>query len=333
MTLEDYRECVRKIIDEVGLHYGLFSDLQGLNNEEEFLETFEFYKETLENNKGYGIEPSHLFFVNSDTINARATLTPNGHFLIGINRGTIDWLISKFKLNDTLITGTDIFLFDKLAPYMNTSINNLMYQAGCHFTFYHELAHLIQNSDYLELSMEENPSNLENFDIDRHLLEIDADTFSALCIGTHIIQYSEKMFGENASKPLLEAMQVLFSIPMILYILSFEGNSHDLYFREKTHPHPAIRLTNFIMVLTHYINGVLEGKDKGFTTNQGDIFLNAMAIAEELQDVFFDNPIVSIYRENVTVNRPQVIQYLGELVELNNCSTSTAQYKWNIHNS
>lgn len=333
MTIENYRDKVRTIIEKVGLLPNFFSDIEGLENEQEFLKTFNFYIEILEANKDYGVEPFHLFFVNSDTINARATLTQNGHYLIGINKGTIDWLINKFKTNYTLISESNVFLFDKLTPYLNTSINDLMYQAGCHFTFYHELAHLIQKSEYLELSMEENPLTIESFDINRHLLEIDADTFSALCIGSHIIQFSKKIFGENISKPLLEAMLVLFSIPIILYILSFDGNSHNLYYREKTHPHPAIRLTNFIIVLTHYINGVLEVKDEGFTTNQGDIFINAMAIAEELQNTFFDTPTVTSYRENVTTNKSQVIKYLSYLVKLNNNLPSSAQHKWNIRNS
>ncbi|MFY0602600.1 MAG: hypothetical protein JXQ93_01525 [Flavobacteriaceae bacterium] len=333
MTIENYRDNIREIINEVGLHPFLFSDIEGIENQLDFLDSFKFYKETLEINKDYGIEPSHLFFINSDTINARATLTSNGHYLIGINRGTINWLIEKFKLNNKLIDESEILLFEKLQPYLDTSINKLMYQAGCHFTFYHELAHLIQKSPFLELSMEENPAITDCFDIYRHQLEIDADTFSALCIGTHIMQYSEKIFGENISKPLFEAMQVLFSVPIILYLLSFEGNSEDLYYRENTHPHPAIRLTNFLMVLNHYCNNMLEGKDRGFTTNQGDIFLSAMSIAEKLQDIFFENKVISIYRENITVNRPQVIEYLGELVELNSALDSLSQHKWNLRNS
>ncbi|CAA0163287.1 conserved hypothetical protein [Tenacibaculum maritimum] len=333
MTIEEYREKVREIIEKTDLLPGFFSDIEGLDNEEDFLDAFKFYTETLELNKDYGIEPAHLFFINSDKINGRATLTSNGHFLIGINRGTIDWLVNKFKLNDTLISDSGVNLFNILSTYMDTSINKLMYQAGCHFTFYHELAHLIQKSNYLELSMEENPKAVENFNMDRHLLEIDADTFSALCIGTHIIQYSENIFGENISRPIMEAIQVLFIIPIILYILSFEGNKQKLYFREKTHPHPAIRITNFIIVLTHYINGALEGKNRGFTTNQGRIFIYAMEIAEELQDSFFDTSVITSYRENVTANRPQVIKYIGDLVESNAILTTTAQYKWNIRNT
>ncbi len=241
-------------------------------------------------------------------------------------------MIDNFKSNKTLVSDNNIFLFDNLAPYLDTPINNLMYQAGCHYTFYHEMAHLIQKSDYLGLNMEENPQPIEFFDFNRHLLEIDADTFSALCLGTHIMQYSEKVFGENTSKVLVEALIILFSIPIILYLLSFEGNSKELYYRKSTHPHPAIRLTNFLMVLTHYCNGFLEGKDSGFTVSQGDMFLSAMGIAKKLQQTFFCGELVADYRKEITGNRPEVMEYLSVLVEANGKLTTTATHKWNLKN-
>lgn len=332
MTLQDYRTHIADIINTVGLHHQMFSDLEGLDNESEFINVFKFYKETLELNSDYGITPAFLFFVNSDAINGRALRSPNNEYLLGINRGTINWLIDNFKANHTLISDNNIALFNILATYLDTPINNLMYQAGCHFTFYHEMAHLIQQSDYLELTMEEDPQPIAEFDFDRHLLEIDADTYSALCLGTHIMQYSEKVFGVNASKVLVEALIILFSIPIILYLLSFEGNSLQLYYRESTHPHPAIRLTNFLMVLTHYCNGVLEGKDSGFTVSQGDMFLSAMGIAQKLQHPFFGREVVAEYREEITGNRLEVMEYLSVLVETNRELTNTATYKWNLKN-
>lgn len=332
MTLENYREYIAEIINTVGLHRNLFSDLEGLDNELEFLNVFKFYRDTLKLNCDYGIEPAFLFFINSDTLNAKATRSPNDEFLLGINRGTINWLIDNFKSNHRLITDNNILLFNNLTPYLDTPINNLMYQAGCHFTFYHEMAHLIQKSDYLNLSMEENPQPVEIFDLNRHLLEIDADTYSALCLGTHIMQYSEKIFGKNPSKLVVESLIILFSIPIILYLLSFSGNSLELYYRESTHPHPAIRLTNFIMVLTHYCNNVLDGKNSGFTANQGDMFISAMEIAEKLQKPFFGNETVTIYRKEITESRLGVIEYLSVLVEGNKNLTTTATHKWNLKN-
>ncbi len=330
MTLQKYRTHVAEIINKVGLHHQFFSDLEGLRNKSEFLNVFEFYKKTLDLNSDYGIVPSFFFFVNSDTINGRAVRSPNNEYLIGINRGTINWLIDNFKSNHNLVTDYNITLFNILSPHFDTSINNLMYQAGCHFTFYHEMAHLIQQSEYLELTMEENPQPIQDFDFNRHLLEVDADTYSALCLGTHIMQYSEKIFGLNVSKILVEALVIVFSIPIILYLLSFEGNRVEIYYRESTHPHPAIRLTNFLMVLTHYCNGVLDGKDSGFTVDQGDIFLKAMRIAEQLEQPFFGGETVAAYRMGVTDNRPAVMEYLTELIEANNELTTTATYKWNI---
>lgn len=333
MTLVEYRASIAQIIETVGMRSESFSDLEGLENELEFLKVFEFYLETLELHQDYGIAPSFLFFANSDTINARAARSPNNEYLLGINRGTINWLIENFFSNNTLVTDNEIFLFDDISPYLDVPINDLMYQTGCHFTFYHEMAHLIQKSDYLELCLEENPEPVEVYDLDRHLLEIDADTFSALCLGTHIMQYSNKIFGDNISKLLVEAIIILISVPIILYLLSFKGNSIKLYYKESTHPHPAIRLTNFLIVLSHHCNGFLNGKNSGFTVNQGDILISALDIAEKLQLPFFGSNVVSEFREVIIENRPEVINYLGELVEANSALTNTATHKWNLRNS
>ena len=333
MTLEDYQANIKSITDSTDLLDNEFFDFEFSPNRDEYLNTFKFYTETLQHNNYYGVDPSYIFFRNAMDLNARAKRTSNNIFLIGINMGTVNWLIDNFKLNETLISDSNIKLFDKLGPFTDTPINNLMFQAGLHFTFYHEFAHLVQNSKYLDSSLEENPSPTISFDIDRHLLEIDADTFSALCLGTHVMQYSEKLFGDKLNQTLIEAMMILFSIPIIFYLLSFSGNKHDLYFKEYTHPHPAIRLTNFLMVFIKYCNDSLNVKDTGFAANQGDVFLTVMSIAEELQLKFFEENTVTRYKDFVTKARPLVIKYLGELVTINESSKSTSVYQWNKHRS
>ena len=300
---------------------------------DDYLETFSFYQDALVHNKDFGIEPAFLFFNNHLSRNAAATKTLSGVFLVSINMGTIDWLVQRLKNNTALIEETDINLFRILSPVLDKPINELFYQSCCHFTFYHEMGHLVQNSNLLIDSIEENPTHNSVFNLDRHLLEIDADTFSALCLGTHIVQYCERIFGENFTKENLEGLVVLFSISIFMYILSFSGNTQNFYTQESSHPHPAIRLTNFMFVLTQYCNDSLNGRANGFTINQGNMFRFAMEIAEELQDFFFETPVVSNYKQTMIDNRGAAIEYMGDLVETNNHSQTTAAYKWNVRNS
>jgi hypothetical protein len=333
MNIENYNQHIIKLIRETRLPKELIFNPEFSPNCDEYLDAFLFYQEALIQHNDFGIEPAYLFFKNDFSLNAAATRTVDGKYLVSINMGTIDWLINKLKNNSSLVEKTNINLFRILAPYLDIPIPRLLYQACCHFTFYHEMGHLVQNSDLLLNTLRENPNDNAVYSFNKHLLEIDADTFSALCIGTHIFQYCERLFSEHFSLEQFEGLVVLFSIPVFLYLLSFPGNSREFYLRESTHPHPAIRITNFLMVLTHYCNNSLDARDSDFTVNQGDMFIYAMEIAEELQDFFFEAPLVTNYRQTMIDNRIDAVSYLSEIVETNNNSETTATSKWNLRHA
>ncbi|CAL2093320.1 conserved protein of unknown function [Tenacibaculum sp. 190524A02b] len=333
MTIQNYTEHINQLVQEIGVSEAEIFNPEFSPNLEEYLNIFSFYQEALLHNNDFGIEPAYLFFKNDFSLNAAATKTLNDVYLVSINMGTINWLIDRLKTNSALVEETDINLFRILSPYLDIPINRLLYQACCHFTFYHEMGHLIQNSDLLLDTLRENPNGNVNYDFNRHLLEIDADTFSALCLGTHIFQYCDRLFGENFSQEQLEGLVVLFSISIFLYLISFPGNSCEFYLRESTHPHPALRITNLLMVLTHYCNNSLDSRNSGFTINQGNMFIYAMEIAEELQDFFFEAPLVSNYRQTMIDNRIEAITYLSEIVDANNELEITATSKWNIRHA
>ncbi|MBK8404767.1 MAG: hypothetical protein IPL25_11960 [Saprospiraceae bacterium] len=59
---------------------------------------------------------------------------------------------------------------------------------------------MIQKSDGLNLSLNEDLDRNISFDFQRHVLEFDADLFSAMNLGAHIYQYFEN--GINV-KPLM----------------------------------------------------------------------------------------------------------------------------------
>ena len=333
MTLEEYQDHLAEMIKEANIPESTIFNPEFSPNATDYLDTFGFYIETLNLNRDYGIEPAYLFFKNEYSLNAAATKTETNNYIVAINMGTIDWLLNKFKNNPQIVNDTNINLFRIFQPYLDNPINVLMYQTCCHFTFYHEMAHLIQNSNYLKSTLYENPESTGCFNFERHLLEIDADTFSALCLGTHIIQYCEKQFGQNFSKQNLEGLIVLFTVPIFLYFLSFSGNKNQLYLKETTHPHPNIRVTNFILVLTHYCNGVLNSKNRGFTADQGNLIIFSLEIAEKLQEFFFQDDVVTRYRKTMAENKVAIIEYLGELVETNHKLEETATNKWNLRHA
>ncbi|GAA3773325.1 hypothetical protein [Flavobacterium ginsengiterrae] len=98
--------------------------------------------------------------------------------------------------------------------------NVLLYQVAQHFTFYHELAHLIQKSDLLYNFLYERPQQQEHFSIVNYKLELDADE---LATATHIHQYIFKIFGENIDNQKVESITELFCFGILLYMLSFDA--------------------------------------------------------------------------------------------------------------
>jgi hypothetical protein len=150
----------------------------------EFQKVFSFYKVTLSENSFYGITPCFLFFRNDTSINAHAAKAAD-KYLVAINSGTITQLSDLFK---TLDTNKTLNLISLDISKLGTSLNAVMLQFCYHFTFYHEMAHLIQKSEYLEGGLNEIPIKKEPYDERRHLLELDADAFSAISLSEHIIQ-------------------------------------------------------------------------------------------------------------------------------------------------
>ena len=330
MNIEAYRAKIKQLSITLGLPINEFFDFEFSPFKSEFLGIFTFYTETLRDNHYYGIEPAFLYFNNYKSVNAKAGYF-NGNYVITINMGTVFWLISNFKRNELLKKSSgSIRLFKILEPKLDTSINMLMYQTGCHFTFYHEMAHLIQNSNLLEFHLEEKPNNKEEFSTEKHLLECDADEFSSLCIASHILQYSEKIFDTNLNQYVLEGIIALISVPVILYLMSFESNNNSIYFEENTHPHPVIRLTRIVLTIVNYCNQSLIIENKSYKINQFHIINIALDIAEQLKFAFSNINGVPEYRKMISANRKEIAAYLKKIDRLQNGNDSLAVSKWNL---
>ncbi|MDP2541554.1 hypothetical protein Q8W23_08725 [Tenacibaculum discolor] len=285
-------------------------DLEFYQNKEEVLKAFKFYNETLINNYYYGIDPSYLFFENNLSINAKATKDVDGKYIISINIGTIHFLIEKIKKTNIF---DNVVVVKLLQPYFDLPISVLMYQMGLHFTFYHELAHLIQKSEYLNNSMVEENSDV--FDLKKHVLEMDADSFSGVMMSTHVLQYSEKMLP-RANKEIYQGLFIIFLIPIILYLLSFKGNDKEFYLFENSHPHPSIRLISIIMTIIDYAKITLEKKEISFKNDEVfEILILSMSICEESQELLFDDKRVSKLKAIYINNKIEIIRYIKRIEE------------------
>ncbi|MFE8422485.1 hypothetical protein ABHQ57_00355 [Tenacibaculum sp. ZH5_bin.1] len=305
-----YKEKINELLLNTSITSDEIYDLEFYQNKEEVLKAFKFYNETLINNYYYGIDPSYLFFENNLSINAKATKDVNEKYIISINIGTIHFLIEKIKKTNIF---DNVVVVKLLQPYFDLPISVLMYQMSLHFTFYHELAHLIQKSEYLNNSMVEENSDV--FDLKKHVLEMDADSFSGVMMSTHVLQYSEKMLP-RANKEIYQGLFIIFLIPIIIYLLSFKGNDKEFYLFENSHPHPSIRLISIIMTIIDYAKITLEKKEINFKNDEVfEILILSMSICEESQELLFDDKRVSKLKAIYINNRIEIIRYIKRIEE------------------
>ncbi|MFI0429213.1 hypothetical protein [Mariniflexile sp. HMF6888] len=331
MTLEEYKIKILEIQKALELNMCDFFDCEFSPQREEILEVFKFYNEALLNHSYYGIVPAYIYINNYTNVNAFATYYRDKQkYSVSINIGTIIWLIQTFKLNHCIVNNTNIRLFQIIEPNIDTSINNLMYQTALHYTFYHEMAHLIQNSTFLELNLEEIPRP-DGYLERKHVLELDADEFSALCLGTHLLQYVEKIFDNRLNKPIMEGMLVLMCIPIMLYLTSFNSFDYEIYFEENTHPHPVIRLFVIVLTVVQYCNESLEKEDKGFTVDHKEIIYRSLALSSQVETICFNRDKISQFIINLRDNTAGVIDYVHKFEELRKKDASLSVNKWNEH--
>ena len=142
-----------------------------------------------------------------------------------------------------------------------------MYQQATHFTIYHEIAHLIQKSKYLNSALYEFAAAEADFDYCRHLYELDADLFAALNIGSHILQYAKGTFGDGLKNEHVEKLIVIICSSSLFYFLFFQSDVKGMYYEEKTHPHPVIRVSLVIFHLVSYLQEVYQRDGKRFDLN------------------------------------------------------------------
>lgn len=309
--MDEYKKEIELIKANTEFTLGEIFDFEDSPYKFQFADTFGFYKGTLSQADKYGVENSYFFFYNDRRVNARAGKS-NGFNIICINSGLQIWtvknILEKGEINDILEPD-----FSEILEYLDNPINSLMYQLTMHFTFYHELAHLIQKSEYLEAHIYERPTELESFELTRHRLELDADNFSGLSISAHIQQYAVKQFGDELDSKKMESLLVIFSSSLILYLLSFTTAKEELYYFKNSHPHPVIRTLNVIMTITHLLQQSPVLKARNISLNIKTIFEKTIKIARKIEAEVIGEIRTDDFEEILKPEIPRITEYLYEL--------------------
>lgn len=269
--------------------------------------------------QNYNLKDCYFFFANNFSINAKACRHSNFN-LISINSGLVVWLIKNIIENEKLeeYYKKKYGIFQKIQFY---SFEELAFQMNLLFTFYHEFAHILQQSDYLELGLEEESKS--NFSLNRHALELDADTFSGVYIARHLIQYYEKDFSEFGIE-FLERITVILVSNLFFYLSSFSGANKNLYFKENSHPHPFIRVIRILLTIGKYLHDDYKIKiDKiAIVTKIVDEILLLQSAYEENNLPNFRNEMI-----NSTID---IYEYLQEFSDYDKLKVQSAIRIYNL---
>lgn len=295
---------------------------------DEFDDIFSFYHENLEHNSRYGITPNIVFFNTNFSFNAWAS-KHNSYYVISFNMGLIVSLIQMFREKPGLLDEKEQKEFVDFEKLLDNPIHILMYQNAIHFTFYHEMGHLIQKSDLLENRMLEHLDNSEEYSERRHLLELDADEFSSVSIGAHILQYAENMFGEKVTKSQFENLLIIACSSTFLYLLSFPSNQRKIHYEKFSHPHPVIRVMWIIFSIAGYCSRSLEAKGIKLGLDPKAIIDKTFDFCEQVSEYFFDDDPMSKFMDSLQSEGLKIMAYLTKFQKLKENDRSLALYKWN----
>lgn len=299
--------------------------------EKEFEDMFTFYQETLYLNRHYGITPSRLYFNTTYGVNARAVKAPD-FYLISIKAGLLLKMIEMFKNNSNFLikAGQKMKLIE---DYFDVSTQELMYQLAIHFTFYHEMAHLIQKSEFLDSGLNENLDGTVVFSSRRHLLELDADEFSAVSIAAHTVQYASNIFGDDisSSNKKIEELLVLVCSTVLLYMLTFSSNNKEIYYKESSHPHPVIRVLRVMNTIIGQYQQTFNHLGVSIKIDLPDIIRRSAEFAGEIaEDIIGENP-TERFVAYLATEMDNIKQYLKEFDELGAGDETLALNKWNAY--
>lgn len=328
MNLELYKQKKVELIENTEITNKYIFDYDTSPYFDEFDEIFSFYQETLElNSKKYGIFPNIIFYNNLKSTNAWASKF-NNYFIVSFNMGLIINLIETFKEKEYLLKNASSKMIE-FEKRLDIPIHNLMYQNAVHFTFYHEMAHLIQKSDLLENKIFEHLDNSDEYSETNHLLEIDADKFSSISMGSHILQYAEKRFGKKLTKEEFENLLLIFCSSIFLYLLSFKSNKVSLYYKKYKHPHPVIRILIITFTIVGYCTEGLKQKGIILNINPKEVINKTFGFCETISNQFFQDEPISKFYNSLQNDAREISAYIKKFEDLSLHETSLSVYKWN----
>jgi hypothetical protein len=207
----------------------------------------------------FDINPCYFYYIEEGFLNGKpvkAYAEPGKEFnVIGISYELFERLKKFIDLNFKILNENSV-LNKNIGKYIDISANDLIYQASMQFIYFHELAHIIQNSNTLIFISEEKNDNIDAYNdiVKSHVMETDADLFAANLVADHLIGFWNRLDSSNYPVNVLEDMISLSLVGIFLTFDYLSGGIRPFYTLATSHPHEASRITLVSGVINDRIN-------------------------------------------------------------------------------
>ncbi|WGQ09741.1 hypothetical protein QG516_24820 [Pedobacter gandavensis] len=316
-TNDNYKQALKILQTSAGVDFGKLYDYD-LNDKAIIFDRFyNFCQVNLTDHcTEYNIQPAMIYYSPEFGVNAKA-YKKNNYFLIEIFMGLVIKMYDHFY-NYNEAFDVDQALKDKYVKLFENDMHPgfLMYQIATQFTYYHELAHLIQRSPLLVQTLEEEylHTPVPTFDMTRHLLEFDADMHGAHYICFHVIEYWKKLDADKKTSESFNSLMALSVSAILTYFTFLEGRETSLYYEDKHHPHPIIRITYLMDIMI----GVVAQNMPELELDPKQILLEAFDISERFAIANNKPDPIKRYSALFISEHEDITAYVNKLIELSN---------------
>ena len=277
-----------------------------------------------ENNKEFNIQPARFYVRDVTTVNALATKR-NEYYVIGINIGTIVTMHNFFDTRQQVLDTPTMSDFKSLNNKLDTQIPVLMYQICTQFTYYHELAHLIQFSSggknsqnstaQLKMEVEEayaqGTGPADPYSMEKHIREFDADLNGGHFTCLHLIDYWKRLDAADKTQANLELLLSLGVASVLSYFIFLLTGYPPIYYEASDHPHPLIRV---LYIIDLYIKTSQINLPESAQIQLTDILQRAFSLTQAIFIFGGGEDKVKVFSDTLAVESEGITHYINQVL-------------------
>ncbi|MBL0200979.1 MAG: hypothetical protein IPP81_12860 [Chitinophagaceae bacterium] len=284
---------------------------------------FQFCQTNLsEQNKQFNIQPARLYVRDVQTVNALAAKR-NGYFVIGVNISTLIVMHNFFTNRQQVFENPDLAEFKLLDGKLDLPISLLMYQVCTQFTYYHELAHLIQFSTVgkndnaaqpiieIEEEYSQTAGTTDPYSLEKHVREFDADLHGGHFTCLHVIGYWNRLPAEHRTQDNLELLLSIGVASVFSYFIFLLRNYPDIYYKASDHPHPLVRLS---YIMDQYIKTSQINLPTGTQIQPRDILKRALLLGQGIFTFGGGEDRVRVFADSFEAESGRISDYVNDVL-------------------